>query len=335
MNYEEQSLYDLVVVGAGPAGISLAVEAKSSGIDPEKVIILEKFESHSWSIRKFYPDDKLVTANYKGQDAKCEGSLCLVDSSKDGTLNYLDQAISDHSLNVRYNQNVDEIKKLNSGYYVVCSGKECFVTKVIALAIGVLGKPNRPSYPIPNDISSKVSFDVTSKFYSNKKILVVGGGDSASEYCQFLAERGNKVSISYRKKEFIRMNEINRKSIEKMIKKDKVSGLLGTDIERLEKSETGGVNVIFNSKETRSYDEIVYALGGSSPKDFLKAIGIKVSKDGPDMTNELESEQRQGIFLVGDISAGSKGGSINVAFNTAHQAMKEFCRSYLDCSKSL
>src|SRR6185436_49321 len=81
---------DLLVVGAGPAGISLAAEARSAGVAPESIQVLEKSREHSWAIRVLYPDAKLVTANYKGIDARCEGVLCLGDSSKSDTLTYLD-----------------------------------------------------------------------------------------------------------------------------------------------------------------------------------------------------------------------------------------------------
>ena len=62
-----------------------------AGIDRKKIVVLEKAEGHSWSIRKFYPEQKLVAANYKGISAICKGELCLLDSSKSETLSYLDK----------------------------------------------------------------------------------------------------------------------------------------------------------------------------------------------------------------------------------------------------
>ncbi len=332
--YSEQSLYEIVIIGAGPAGISLAVEARRSGVAPEKILILEKADDHSWSIRKFYPDEKLVTANYKGKDVSCEGELCLLDSSKDETLNYLGRAIEENQLHVRYHQNADEIQKLANGQYVVCSGSECFVTKTIAIAIGVMGRPNRPSYPIPNNISSQVFFDITSSDFKNKNILVVGGGDSASEYAQYLIQRGNRVSLSYRRENFSRMNTINEKTLKELSQQKKCDLLLGTDIESIEKSDDR-IKVNFKGKDKVAlhFDSIVYALGGTTPKNFLETIGIKMTKEGPEVTNFFESEKKEGIFLLGDLSAGNGGGSINMAFNHSHKAMQELCTMYLDCKK--
>lgn len=327
-----QSLYEIVIVGAGPAGISLAVEAVKKGIKRDRMVVLEKFEDHSWSIRKFYPDDKLVTANYKGNDVSCTGTLCLLDSSKEETLDYLGEAIKENQIPVQYKHPVSEIKKLRNGQYVVCSNNECFVTKTVAIAIGVLGKPNRPDYEIPSDIHSQVLFDVTSKEIKGKKVLVVGGGDSASEYVQFLVERGNQVSLSYRRDSFMRMNDINRQSLELLGKSGKAKLLTKTNIVSLEKAD-GKVKVNFKEADPQNYDYIVYALGGSTPKDFLTSIGISMTKEGPEVSNFFESEQ-EGIFLLGDLSAGKGGGSINVAFNSSHKAMEEVCNMYLDCNKS-
>jgi thioredoxin reductase (NADPH) len=325
-----RSLYDLIVIGAGPAGISLAVEAVNSNVGSENILVLEKFENHSWSIRKFYPDDKLVTANYKGQDVKCDGNMCLLDSSKDETLDYLTEAITNNNIKVLYSHPVSEIKKLKNGQYTVCANDECFVTKTIGIAIGVLGKPNRPSYKIPTEISSKVFFDVTTEKLTKKNVLVVGGGDSASEYSQYLISLGNKVSLCYRKEEFTRMNDINLKYVYEYEKSGQLNVLRSTDINSIEK-DNDSIKVNFaDDKASQKYDAIVYALGGTTPKNFLEGIGIKMTKEGPEVSDFFESTH-EGIFLIGDLTAGKGGGSINVAFNSSHKAMKEVCHMYLDC----
>ena len=81
----------IVIIGAGPAGISMAVESRAAGIPAADVLVLEKAREHSFAIRKYYPENKLVTANYKGFEAICTGTLCLADSSKHETLSYLDR----------------------------------------------------------------------------------------------------------------------------------------------------------------------------------------------------------------------------------------------------
>ncbi len=92
---------DIVIIGAGPAGISMAVESRTAGVSAERVLVVERAHEHSFAIRKYYPETKVVTANYKGFEAVCTGTLCLADSTKAETLSYLDRAIRDFDVRVR------------------------------------------------------------------------------------------------------------------------------------------------------------------------------------------------------------------------------------------
>src|ERR1043166_2328203 len=71
--------YDLLVVGAGPAGISTAIEARAAGVPSSQIVVLEKGAEHSYAIRRFYPEGKRVDAVYKGLEVPCEGRLCITD----------------------------------------------------------------------------------------------------------------------------------------------------------------------------------------------------------------------------------------------------------------
>jgi len=162
--------------------------------------------------------------------------------------------------------------------------------------------------------------------------LVVGGGDSASEYCQFLSEESsnNKVFLSYRKKAITRMNSINKDSLLTLAERQKVTLLFNTNIEAL-KDENGKPKVIFqdNTYPDLEFDYIIYALGGTTPTNFLKTIGIAFNGSDP-VLNEGYETNIDGLFLLGDLSAGKKGGSIIWAFNSANTAMQKICATYLN-----
>ncbi len=325
-------MYDLVIIGAGPAGISMAAEARRSGIGEDKILILEKSEEHSYSIRKFYPEQKLVTANYKGQAALCKGVMCLTDTSKHETLSLLDQAIESYKINVHYKETVYKIQKQDDGTFIIGSDKGEYASKTCVIAIGMMGKPNKPDWKIPSELRTDVVFDITSQKIENCDVLVVGGGDSASEYAQYLNQEGNKVSFSYRKSEFSRMNEINRDSLLELSKRGEVPLLLGSNINGVEQGETKAVKVLFNEEEfgNLEFDKVVLALGGSTPKNFLALLNIDFNGDDPVVKDGFETSI-PGLFLIGDLSAGRKGGSIISAFNSSHDAMKKICDSYLSC----
>src|SRR4051794_27847391 len=110
---------DLVVVGAGPAGIAMVAEARAAGVPSARILVLEKSDAHSFTIRKYYPRGKPVLANYKGFVARCEGVLCIPDLSREDTLTYLDRAIADSGAEVRYREEVHRIAPLPDGRLAV------------------------------------------------------------------------------------------------------------------------------------------------------------------------------------------------------------------------
>lgn len=328
-------MYDLLVIGAGPAGISMAVEAHKAGIDSSKILIIEKAEEHSFTIKKYYPDSKLVTANYKGFEAKCTGVMCIPDLTKHETISYLDKAINENNLTVHYNETVWKLHQNEDKSFIIYTDKNQYHAKIVTIAIGILGKPNKPEYKIPHSLKDKALFDVTSVEIKNSKVLVVGGGDSASEYCQFLVQNGNDVTLSYRRANFNRMNEINQESILELEREGKLRILRESNIESL--SDNNGKPFVKFKEEKfgeEIFDYVVYALGGTTPDNFLKMLGIEFDGESPVLKEHYETSV-QGLFLTGDLTAGSKGGSIIWAFNSANTAMKKICKDYLNCKIDL
>lgn len=323
-------MYDLLIIGAGPAGISMAVEGCVAGIPHEKILLLEQAPEHSFSIRKYYPENKIVTANYKGIEAACTGVMCMTDSTKQQTVSYLDEAIRAHHFEVRYGEIVHKIAKDPAKQrFTVETGRAVYEAQVVAVAIGILGKPNKPDYRLPASLKERLLFDVTSREVRNARVLVVGGGDSASEYCQYLSQRGNTVALSYRRKEFKRMNRINAESLKALIDRGSVEFLGGSNITGIV-DEGKHPRVLFAEAEygERLFGYVVYALGGTTPHSFLKAIGIEFAGDEPRLLDTHETSV-PGLFLLGDLSAGGKGGSIIWAFNSANRAMEQIRSGYL------
>jgi thioredoxin reductase (NADPH) len=325
-------MLDLIIIGAGPAGLSLAAEARVNGIPADRLLILEKGEAHSWSIRKFYPEAKLVEANYKGKPAVCNGVLCISDSSKDETLSYLDQAILKHQLDVHYGEGVQAIRSLPGGGFELRSVRGSYEARVCAIAIGVLGRPNKPDYKVPPGSRKRVHFDVTSETHQDQDVLVVGGGDSASEYVQYLVQCGNRVSLSYRRATFERLTPLNRESLLALELRAQVKIYRSSNIVALHDRE-GRPEVQFAEEELAAqvFDHIVYALGGSTPENFLREAGIEFEGKQPRLTQGYQTSI-PALYLIGDLAPAS--GSIILAFNTAHEAMLDICKSHLGCSQA-
>ena len=306
-----ENIYDLIIIGGGPGGIGSAVEAKVLGL--EKVLMIEKTDNHSHTIRKFYKDKKRVDKDWQGQEVALEGNVEFVDGTKESTLDYFDTLLDDELIDARFNCAVEAVTKEGDIFHVTsacCSEK----AKNVIVCIGRMGKPNKPSYKIPPSVRTQVNFNLD-KCSNGENILVVGGGDSAVEYACELSET-NEVTLNYRRETLGRPNPTNQEMITKYVEDEAVALKLGIDIESLE-SEHGQIKVSF-SNGTQLFDRIIYAIGGTTPKDFLKACSITLDETGEPIFDENYESEVEGLFIAGDIVFNS-GGSIVIALNHGHR----------------
>jgi thioredoxin reductase (NADPH) len=227
---------------------------------------------------------------------------------------------------VHYKEAVTAIRALAGRGFMVETNNGGYQTERCIIAIGILDKPNKPEYKIPPSLAKRVHYDITTVALQGEDCLVVGGGDTAAEYCQFLVQQGNRVTLSYRRREFARLNPVNHESLHALEARGQVSILRGSNIVSLEDDGRGRPRAVFQEPEhpAQTFDRIVYALGGTTPLNFLKAVGIKFEGEVPVLTEGYETSL-PGLYLIGDLSAGKKGGSINLAFNMAAEAMRHIC----------
>ncbi|MDD5400636.1 MAG: NAD(P)-binding domain-containing protein [Sulfurimonas sp.] len=300
-------MYNLAIIGAGPAGIATAVESYLQGI--RDIVLLEKDQNHNSTIRKYYKDNKRVDKDWKGQKVELDGRIYFVDGTKETTLDFFDEILTNHSVELKTHTEVQSIKK-RDGYFEVFVAGGSISAKYVVVTIGRMGKPNKPDYKIPLEIKKRVAFTLDS-CVGDEKILVVGGGDSAIEYAVDLSTK-NEVTICYRRESFRRANPTNQNDIANAIAHKEVEAMLGVDIDSLE-DEDGRVRVIFSERESQTFDRVIYAIGGTTPSAFLANSGIH-ELDGKPVHNENYETNIKGLFVAGDITQES-GGSIALGLN--------------------
>jgi len=302
-----EKIYDLIIIGGGPGGIGSAVEAKVLGLG--EVLLIEKTENHSHTIRKFYKDQKRVDKDWQGQTVVLEGNVDFFDGTKESTLDYFDALLDDEKIDTRFNCTVEKVEKHENLFYV-SSGCGIDKAKNVIISIGRMGKPNKPSYKIPPSLKTKINFNLE-RCGSGEKVLIVGGGDSAVEYACELSSC-NEVTLNYRREILSRPNPTNQNMIREYSDKNAVTLKLGVDIAGLE-SEHGKVKVNFTDG-AELYDRVIYAIGGTTPKDFLKSCGITLDERGEPIFDENYESEVKGLYIAGDIAFKS-GGSIAIALN--------------------
>lgn len=300
-------VYNLAIIGAGPAGIATAVESYMQGI--RDIVILEKDQNHNSTIRKYYKENKRVDKDWKGQKVELDGRIYFVDGTKETTLDFFDEILENHSVELQTHVEVQSIEKQEDCFEVCMAGKS-IKAKNVVVTIGRMGKPNKPSYKVPSGIKNKIGYTLDG-CSDGEKILVVGGGDSAIEYAVDLSEK-NEVSICYRRETFRRANPTNQTDIANAIMHKEVEPILGINIDALE-DVNGRVKVVFNEVDAQIFDRVIYAIGGTTPSSFLASSGIEEA-DGKPVHDDNYETNIEGMFVAGDITQES-GGSIALGLN--------------------
>lgn len=313
----KEKIYNIAIVGGGPGGIASAVESVILKIDD--IVLLEKGENHSTTIRKFYKDHKRVDKDYKGIKVHLNGHIYFMDGTKESTLDLFDEILSKNNIDARFKTEIDNIKKEDDVFILRTTNGDELKARFVVISIGKMGVPNKPSYPIPLDIRNKVFFNANS-INNEDKVLVVGGGNSAVEYAYFLAE-SNDTTLNYRRNEFNRVNDTNKDLLNKSISDGKLKAKFGVDITNLE-VEDGKPKVNFADGSSEVFDKIIYAIGGVAPVDFLKKCGLELDASGvPIISSSYESSVKN-IFVAGDLLFKS-GGSIASALNNGFDIVTE------------
>lgn len=317
--------FKVIAIGGGPTGIATGVECVSFGLKPEDVLILEKGEACADAIRKFYPDKKMTLANYKGLPTVTHGHLSTFpDLTKIQTLNYFEDLIKKFQLQIRYKSEAYKVMS-DGGSLRVQVGHQEVSADVIMIGIGILGRPNKPSYKLPTNLKNHLLFDITSQKLEGQKVLVVGGGDTSSEYCQVLEQDENICTLAVRGVDLSRMMESNQKALMKLVDAKRAFLSLETEVVEIVEDE-GKPRVIFkNSEKSPSaiYDKVIFAIGGTTPLNFLKTAGIDCENNWPKYS-ETGRTNIPRLYLGGDLVAGKLGGSIITAYNSVFKSVEEF-----------
>ncbi|MBK7093868.1 MAG: NAD(P)-binding domain-containing protein [Saprospiraceae bacterium] len=260
--------YDLLIVGAGPAGIAAALQATKLGM---KVIVLEQ-DSLGGTVSNF-PRAKIVMTS--PMELPGYGKLRLFNTSKSELLTLWNEVISKNNIKILEHNKVEQISKENNNFRITASTGESYSAHRVLLAIGRRGTPRKLN--VEGELLEKVAYKLLEpELIMNKKVLVVGGGDSAIENALLLADN-NEVTLSYRSDKFNRLKPKNSENIEIAAKNNKIKLIFESNVKLIT-----GNDVLLQLKsgdELKLKNDLIYIFaGGELPTQFLEKTGIQISK---------------------------------------------------------
>ena len=259
-------ILDLLVVGAGPAGLSASLQATQ---DRLRFACVDQGEVGGAILQ--YPRRKLVMT--QTMDIPIYGKIRAREMLKEELLDVWTDAIQRTGLEVRTGHRVERVNRNDQGYVVKTSKGE-FRARQVLLAIGRRGTPRRLG--VPGENLSKVTYGLLEpEQFRGLRLLVVGGGEAALEAaCALAGEPDTNVTLSYRGAQFTRPKAEVRDRVDRHVKDGRLevlfsSNLLEIDLESVQIKQEGRSKRLPN-------DQVFIFAGGELPTRFLEQTGILV-----------------------------------------------------------
>jgi putative YpdA family bacillithiol system oxidoreductase len=262
----EADVLDLVIAGSGPAGLSAALEAQRRGL---RYLVLEQ-GTLADSIRK-YPRQKLLLA--EPVRTPLYGDLWVSDASKETLLEIWQNVIARRGLKIETGERVERVEREIGGFRITTPTVEYRARRVV-LALGRRGTPRRLG--VPGEDLDKVFYDIIEmEAFAGRRVLVVGGGDSAVESALGLANQpGTAVTLSYRGAEFARIKDRNRAKLERATADGRVRVWLESQVKEIRP------DVVAVEHQGRFHlepnDVVIVRIGGEAPFPFLERCGVRI-----------------------------------------------------------
>lgn len=273
-------MYDVVILGSGPAGLTAALYCARGG---KKTIVLggDRLGGQTAGIAKLenYPGflgSGMELSEFMKRQAESFGAEIVFVSAKN---------ISGDA---------------ETGYNILADDGNRYVGKTVIIATGA--SPRKLEIAGARELMGKgVSYCATCDgfFYTDKTVMVLGGGNSALNDALYLADIAKKVIIVYRKGAFTRAEAVLRNRVSE---RDNIECMFNTDLKKIA-AVTGTDQLIVTTTDGAdiTIDGLFVAIGHEANTDYLTE---DVKRDN--MGRLIPSEMPRGMFVAGDVHSDIK-----------------------------
>jgi thioredoxin reductase (NADPH) len=314
-NIENQTFYDLIIIGGGPIGLACGLEAQKAGLNYavlEKGCLVNSIYNYPANMTFFSTSDRLELDDvpFVSNSAK---------PTRSEALEYYRRVAFHRKLNVKLFEEVEIVNKSLDGFYEIITSKSTYKSKSIVIATGFYDIPYLMNVEGEN-LPKVTHYYDEPHYYALQKVAVVGASNSAVDAALETWRKGAEVTMIIRDKEIgNRVKYWVKPDIENRIKEGSIMAYFNSKVVEIRDNEIDiktpeGIVTIEN-------DNVIAMTGYQPNLDFLRKIGITLSEDEimkPMYNDDTQETNLPNVYVAGVICGGMNTHSLFIENSRIH-----------------
>jgi thioredoxin reductase (NADPH) len=298
----QHKIYDLIIVGGGPCGLAVGIEAQKAGMS---YLIIEK-GSIVESIRRYPVFMTFFSTAENIEIGNIPLPISGIKPTRTEALQYYRRVVEYFDLHLQLFTAITKIEKKGEIFELFTQNREKFTAKNVVIATGYFDCPR--SLGVSGEGLPHVSKYYDEPFkYVHRKVVIVGGGNSAVETALDLYRHGAEVTMLIRTQDF----KPSAKywlipDLKNRVKAGKIKVLFNTNLKRIERGKIWYQEATVLEEQMLPADFVLLMIGYTSDAHFLKNCGIEVSAEDlvPTYNPQTMETNLKGLYLAGTVVAG-------------------------------